>query len=1177
MKKVSVLIIMIALFMLPAWNTYAATIIVNTTDDELNSDGDCSLREAVQSINTATNVDGCSATGSYGTDDTITLQTETYTLTIAGANEDNNATGDLDIRSSLTINGVDASKTIIQGGTAGPPTPNGIDRVFHIPVAGIMVNISNVTIRNGNAPGITTGRGGGIFVAVNATLSLNNSVVSNNTANVNNGGDNGGGGGLENNGGAVTINNCTFSNNVAVRNGGGIYTRNGTLMVTNSTISGNSGASYAGGIYQRQGGIVTLTNTTISGNISTAAGAGDGGGIFAYSDTTGPTITLNNCTVSNNTANQGGGISRWRAGLTPAGVNITPSLTNTILADNIAPTNPDCYTNNLTSGGYNLIETAAGCGTINGDTTTNILGSDPNLAALTDNGGPTPTHALLTTPTISPAIDKIPFGTSGCGMTYTTDQRGTGYSRPSPAGGACDIGAYEYQSVTTYILTVTTSGNGTVTSTPAGIDCGADCSESYVSGTAVSLSATADTGWTFSAWSGDCDASGNVTMDAAKTCTATFVLASFSVLIDVTPGTTVATWDLLTFTPVASGGTLAAVTWKFGDCYAPPCGASAVQSESTITSAPFTETFRYPKAGTYVVTLEATDTLNNTATASVTITVTGSTPSLTLATQNLGNNLTAGSPISGDLNGDGVKEVVVPSDHSIRVVGGVNMALGPATGICGSSPLLAKDDAIGAINGIFALDTTGRLYGWTAGGASLTGYPLTVTEIKNVSPMASPAIGDIDGDGDLDIAWGGDGDTNGEAYVTAHDIVTGDPLGGFPVLLSNNVGTGPTYPRTTSVALANVIGGTGREIFIGYNNVSTNTGNVMRVAAGGATLNFSMNANEQIGSGGIPSTQYANSGPTVGDVDNDRTMELVLGGDQGHVYIWNASTGALEAVVDAGTAPITSDPTLAYLTSDTGLDIVVANAEGTVFCIRWNGTISQILWQTDLGTLGLLSPVIADVDGDNALEVVISKMRSGRVFVLERDGSINTGISAATGTAGQINASAAVSDLDRDADYEILVTDDVASPAQDKLYIWDIPKTLPTANLRTIVGWPFLRGNYYRDGSITTANLYPVKVTYDTIAWPLMKFWVHVENRGTGIANNVALKYVSYQPFMSLVSPANGIIMITPNPPASIAAGATGVTEPLTFNMSAYAGQEIIMYFDITYTDADGTEHLIHR
>ena len=73
-------------------------------------------------------------------------------------------------------------------------------------------------------------------------------------------------------------------------------------------------------------------------------------------------------------------------------------------------------------------------------------------------------------------------------------------------------------------LTVTVVGMGSVTSAPAGIACGADCSETYALNTVVALTATPAAGSTFSAWSGDPDCSdGNVTMSGAKACTATFV------------------------------------------------------------------------------------------------------------------------------------------------------------------------------------------------------------------------------------------------------------------------------------------------------------------------------------------------------------------------------------------------------------------------------------------------------------------------------------------------------------------------------------------------------------------------------------------------------------------------------------------------------------------------------
>lgn len=85
-------------------------------------------------------------------------------------------------------------------------------------------------------------------------------------------------------------------------------------------------------------------------------------------------------------------------------------------------------------------------------------------------------------------------------------------------------------------LTVTKGGNGTgtVTSAPAGVNCGADCEEIYNINTSVTLTATPAVGTLFSGWSGACTGTDTciVTMDAAKSVTATFTLQTFSLSVN---------------------------------------------------------------------------------------------------------------------------------------------------------------------------------------------------------------------------------------------------------------------------------------------------------------------------------------------------------------------------------------------------------------------------------------------------------------------------------------------------------------------------------------------------------------------------------------------------------------------------------------------------------------------
>jgi hypothetical protein len=80
---------------------------------------------------------------------------------------------------------------------------------------------------------------------------------------------------------------------------------------------------------------------------------------------------------------------------------------------------------------------------------------------------------------------------------------------------------------TTFTLTTTKTGtgSGTLTSAPAGINCGTDCSETLNSGTAITLTATPAIGSTFGGWSNGCTGTSPtcaVTMNASKTVTATF-------------------------------------------------------------------------------------------------------------------------------------------------------------------------------------------------------------------------------------------------------------------------------------------------------------------------------------------------------------------------------------------------------------------------------------------------------------------------------------------------------------------------------------------------------------------------------------------------------------------------------------------------------------------------------
>jgi hypothetical protein len=205
-------------------------------------------------------------------------------------------------------------------------------------------------------------------------------------------------------------------------------------------------------------------------------------------------------------------------------------LFNTILASNIHviendfgrfAVNDDCK-GTLDQLSYSLLTTTTGC-----DFTpdSSITGENPKLEVLADNGGLTQTHALKAD---SPAIDA--GDPEGCkdheGEDLTSDQRG----EPRPFDGdqdgtaVCDIGAYEYLLYQDLTLDKAGTGNGRVTSSPAGVDCGETCSASLLQGSLVTLAADPADGSSFTGWSGACTGTGDcqLTLDTAKTVTATF-------------------------------------------------------------------------------------------------------------------------------------------------------------------------------------------------------------------------------------------------------------------------------------------------------------------------------------------------------------------------------------------------------------------------------------------------------------------------------------------------------------------------------------------------------------------------------------------------------------------------------------------------------------------------------
>jgi hypothetical protein len=476
-------------------NTPLDTVDANPGDGlAADANGFTSLRAAIVEAN------------AHGDPDHIILPAGTYNLTIAGADEDFAASGDLDITSDLIITGQSAATTIVDASTI----PGG-DRVFDC-FGSIGVYFQELTITGGNV----VGDGGGIFNR-EGTLSVSACTVTGNTSTSPYYTIQGGGGGGICSGdrgiytpvGTLAIDSCVISGNFGSDAGGGILNCDSATVI-GSQISGNS-SQLGGGIFNLAAssfatGQFTLTNSNVSGNTA-AWGGGINNGYYAHA-------TVNNCTISGNLAEFGAGIdcdaselTVFNSTITSNGSNGVPgtsgtwgggiyvefhavvSLDHVTLCDNIANFGSGIlnfsqfYGGSITAANciiaYNSGEFLALTGSNRNYYAGNVLlasihslghnldtdGScafgatgdqslvDPLLGPLADNGGPTQTHALLPG---SPAID------AGDPLDATAlDQRG--FSRPADGDGdgvaVADIGAFEVNASAGSLNFVVTNAN----------------------------------------------------------------------------------------------------------------------------------------------------------------------------------------------------------------------------------------------------------------------------------------------------------------------------------------------------------------------------------------------------------------------------------------------------------------------------------------------------------------------------------------------------------------------------------------------------------------------------------------------------------------------------------------------------------------------------------------------
>ena len=261
-------------------------LLVTTLEDELNTDGDCSLREAIEAANTNAAVDACPAGDGVITD--------TIAFEVAGT---------ITVTSQLSVTA--GGPLVVGGGEVITVSGGGVTRVWWVEM-GSEVTLQRLWVVDGTACLGGAIRNNGRLTILESTFTNNHST-----------GEECVGGAIANISAPLTVIDSAFAENSASGAGGAIFNSGGTVTVTNSTLSGNN-AEVGGGIHNFAGMLAVTSSTLEENNANQAGGIANSLG----------TLKVIDSFLSGNSAIDGGGaLGNWDGDV---------KVTNSILAGNNA-------------------------------------------------------------------------------------------------------------------------------------------------------------------------------------------------------------------------------------------------------------------------------------------------------------------------------------------------------------------------------------------------------------------------------------------------------------------------------------------------------------------------------------------------------------------------------------------------------------------------------------------------------------------------------------------------------------------------------------------------------------------------------------------------------------------------------------------------------------------------
>ncbi|HEC76209.1 MAG TPA: DUF11 domain-containing protein, partial [Thermoplasmatales archaeon] len=250
---------------------------------------------------------------------------------------------------------------------------------------------------------------------------------------------------------------------------------------------------------------------------------------------------------------------------------------------------------------------------------------------------------------------------------------------------------------------------------------------------------------------------------------------------------------------------------------------------------------------------------------------------------------------------------------------------------------------------------------------------------------SSPAISDIDNDGDKEVVIGSD-----DRNVYALNGVNGAEEWHFTT-------NGLVH---SSPAISDIDNDGDKEVVIGSDD-----GNVYALNGVNGAEEWHFTTNSSI-----------RSSPAISDIDNDGDKEVVIGSDDGNVYALNGVNGAEEWHFTTN-GVIQSSPAISDIDNDGDKEVVIGSNDGNVYAL--NGVNGAEEWHLTTNASILTAPAISDIDNDGDKEILVTTTTPAGVFCLNYNGGVTWNISL----DASIYSSPAIGDLDGNGYGEIVFGD----------------------------------------------------------------------------------------------------------------------------------------------------------